>query len=129
MSAADVLDLARAAGVELSATPAGKLRWRCPGRLQDELRQTLTAHKAELIELLVGADGNPRLTLADADADEAEGRFWYPPPGTPLFFQDEAGRPCSQGEANRWTWAGASSWFRSSAYPPPPLAADLRSAG
>jgi hypothetical protein len=33
MRATDVLEAARAAGVQLSATPAGMIRWRCPGPL------------------------------------------------------------------------------------------------
>src|SRR5262245_34363025 len=35
-----------------------------------------------------GQEGEPRGTLAEADADEVEGRYWYPPPEIPLCFQD-----------------------------------------
>jgi hypothetical protein len=52
MSAAAVLEQARAAGVELSATPGGNIRWRCRGGLPDPLRRSLAAHKPEILELL-----------------------------------------------------------------------------
>jgi hypothetical protein len=52
MSAAAVLEQARAVGVELSATPEGNLRWRCRGGLPDKLRQALAAQKPALLELL-----------------------------------------------------------------------------
>jgi hypothetical protein len=128
MTAADVLDHAHAAGVELSTTPKGNLRWRCRGGLPKEVRQALAAHKAELLELLGGEEAKPHGTLAEADADEAEARYRYPPPGTPLSFGDDSGRPCSLSEALWWTWASGPSWFRVRAYLPPPVAVHYRPA-
>lgn len=49
---ATVLEQARAAGVELWTTPEGALRWRSPTPLPEDLRQSLVAHKAELLALL-----------------------------------------------------------------------------
>jgi len=60
MTLADVLKQAHAAGVELSATPTGNIRWRCPGGLPDDLRQSLAAHKPELVKLLAGAMPCPK---------------------------------------------------------------------
>jgi hypothetical protein len=65
VTAADVLAEARAAGVQLQATPGGKLRWRCPGPLPDRLRHLLVAHKAEVLEVLPEA---PPWDSAAADA-------------------------------------------------------------
>src|SRR5262245_7701988 len=59
MSAAAVLEQARAAGVELSATPRGDIRWRCRGGLPDPLRRSLAAHKPEILELLRPATACP----------------------------------------------------------------------
>jgi len=69
----------------------------------------------------LGEEVEPRGTLAEADALEAEGaaEFWYPPPEAPLYFQDVDGRPCGRSEASRWSWEGASSWFRVGSYPAP----------
>jgi hypothetical protein len=52
MTATAVLREARAAGVELSATPEGRIRWRCLGPLPEALRQQLVADKADLLLLL-----------------------------------------------------------------------------
>jgi hypothetical protein len=52
MTLAAVLAEAHAAGVELSATPEGKIRWRCPGTLPEGIRQEIVCHKAELLALL-----------------------------------------------------------------------------
>jgi hypothetical protein len=65
MIAPEVLNQARAAGVELSATPEGKLRWRRPGGLPSELRQALMAHKAEILELLGLPNGALPFNLDD----------------------------------------------------------------
>jgi hypothetical protein len=133
MTASVLLEEARTAGVELSAAPEGKLHWRCPDGLPEKLRQALAAHKPELWKLLASPipglelpagrieDGEPRSTLAEADAMEAEGlaQFYYPPVTTPVFFQDANDRPCPRAEAHLWTWAGSVSWFRAEVYPPP----------
>jgi hypothetical protein len=57
-------------------------------------------------------------TLAEA---EGMASYWYPPPGTLIFFQDADGQPCSPSEAriHLWTHAGAPSWYCASVYPPP----------
>ena len=52
MSAADVLEDARRAGVELVVTHRGTVRWRCAGPLPEDLRADLIAHKAEIVALL-----------------------------------------------------------------------------
>jgi hypothetical protein len=111
---------ARLAGLTVRAE-GGRLIVRGPRRLEAMARRLLS-RKAELLKLLPGADETPGGTLAESDADEAAGRYYYPPSGTPLYFQDEAGRPCSRGEAYLWTWEGAPSWFHVSAYPVPPIA-------
>jgi hypothetical protein len=59
MSAADVFHRARAAGVELSMTPAGNIRWRCLGGLPDDLRRSIAAHKPELLRLLDAKETKP----------------------------------------------------------------------
>jgi hypothetical protein len=59
MSAAAVLERARRQGVELSAGPDGKLRWRCPAPLDDGLRADLAAHKAALLALLAPPPAPP----------------------------------------------------------------------
>ena len=41
-----------AAGVRLRATRAGTIRWRCRGRLPDELRRAIRKHKSHLLVLL-----------------------------------------------------------------------------
>jgi hypothetical protein len=52
MSAAQVLEQARASGIVLSGR-AGRLRFEAPtGRLTPDLRQALTAHKAAILDLL-----------------------------------------------------------------------------
>lgn len=52
MSAAQVLEQARALGIVLSGA-RGKLRYEVPaGRLTMELREALTAHKAAILDLL-----------------------------------------------------------------------------
>lgn len=52
MSAAQVLEQARALGIALSGG-VGKLRYEAPaGRLTPELRQALAAHKAAILDLL-----------------------------------------------------------------------------
>jgi hypothetical protein len=89
------------------AAVADPLVWR--GTLADDAA-TAAAHDA----------------AADAadDTEEAQGRYWFPPPGLALYFQDESGRPCAAAEAHIWTWAGASSWFKVSFYPTPRVAMD-----
>jgi hypothetical protein len=52
MTAAVILEEARAAGVALSATAKGMIRWRCRGPLPDSLRAMILTHKAELLEAL-----------------------------------------------------------------------------
>jgi hypothetical protein len=52
MTAAEALEAARAAGVQLSATPEGKIRWRSRGSLPEPLRKALQAHKGELLARL-----------------------------------------------------------------------------
>ena len=54
MSPTAVLDQARQEGIELSATAEGKLRWRAPGALPDELREQLVQNKSALVLLLSG---------------------------------------------------------------------------
>jgi hypothetical protein len=70
VTAADVLRQARAANVELSATSEGKLRWRSPARLTDDLHKKLTVHKAELLELLQRPTLLPHGFVWDAAAAE-----------------------------------------------------------
>ena len=55
MNAARVLELARAAGVELAATSTGGIRWRWSRPLPETLRCELIAHKNELVPLLRAA--------------------------------------------------------------------------
>ena len=55
MTAARVLEQARAAGVELAATPTGDIRWRSTRPLSGTLRSDIVAHKAELALLLAAA--------------------------------------------------------------------------
>ena len=69
MTAAEVLRQARAAGVELSATPEGTLRWRCRGRLPEALRERLLTFKAEVLAHLRQA---PYRDAAAADTLLAE---------------------------------------------------------
>jgi hypothetical protein len=52
VTAADVLAGARARGVELTASPEGKLSWRCRGALPEDVRERLAAHKPALLDLL-----------------------------------------------------------------------------
>jgi hypothetical protein len=52
MTPTDVLDQARAAGVELWATQREKILWRCPGGLPDAIRHSLAAHKHGILGLL-----------------------------------------------------------------------------
>jgi hypothetical protein len=116
MTPAAVLEQARAADVELSATLEGNLRWRCPRGLPDDLRSALAAHKPELLQLV------PRRgTIADADTMEATGEavFWHPPAGVSVYCKDAVGRPCNPSEAVLWTYEGAVSWFKAAVYPPP----------
>jgi hypothetical protein len=51
-SATAVLEKACASGVQLSATPDGKLHWRCRGSLPEGLRGLLAEHRVELVALL-----------------------------------------------------------------------------
>lgn len=127
MDGLELLAEARRAGLTVR-TEGGRLIVRGTRRLE-AVAKCLLSRRAELLGLLAGADETRRGTHADADADEAAGSYWYPPPGTPIYFQGENGRPCSAGEARWWTWTRAPSWFRVSAYPPSPLATDLRSTG
>ena len=69
MTATAVLELARAAGVELSATPEGNLRWRCRGALPDELREALVACKGGLLKLLAAEVISPECALSQSPAD------------------------------------------------------------
>src|SRR5262245_52198916 len=52
MDAAEVRDLARQHGAELSVSPTGNLRWRAPGPLPEELRERLAQSKYALLALL-----------------------------------------------------------------------------
>jgi hypothetical protein len=52
VSVGAVLDRARAAGIELQATPDGKIRWGCQGALPADLQAGILRHKAELLVLL-----------------------------------------------------------------------------
>jgi hypothetical protein len=47
-----VLEEARRRGIELIPAPGGKLRWRCRGRLPEDFRALLLAHKQGLLNLL-----------------------------------------------------------------------------
>jgi len=63
-----VLNEVKAAGVELWPGPTGKLCWGSQGELSDCLREKLIRHKAELLEILNGANshrlGDPANGLA-----------------------------------------------------------------
>jgi hypothetical protein len=111
MTAVEFLDGLYARGVIVIAV-GNRLRWHPREALDTAEVEALRQHKPELLGLLLG-------TLAKAEADEMQGRYWWPPPGTPLFFQDLAGRPCSRGEARVWTYAGAPSWYLANVHPPP----------
>src|SRR5947208_3601555 len=52
MSAAEVLREADRRGVELWATPEGKLRWRAEGKLPADLASRISACKPDLLQLL-----------------------------------------------------------------------------
>jgi hypothetical protein len=65
--AAAALQAARAAGVELSATPNSKIRWRSPSPLPESLRQQILANRAEVLELLRDAE---LLRLAETNPAE-----------------------------------------------------------
>jgi hypothetical protein len=80
----ELLALAQYRGIELSAGPEGRLRWRCRGPLPEDLRRLLTEHKAALLELLpapwdpVEADRllqQVRTALAQAEAEHRAGRM------------------------------------------------------
>lgn len=53
MTATEVLARARQEGIDLSATPDGKLRWRSRRQLSDGLRELLVRHKAAILRLLI----------------------------------------------------------------------------
>jgi hypothetical protein len=98
-----------------------------PSRLTDPFRQAIIAWKAELLELLraerpvAAAAGHAgRRSLADADRLDVQGAaaLWHGPAGVPIYFQDEAGRPCERSAAFRWTYEGAPSWYCTERYPP-----------
>jgi hypothetical protein len=111
MTAAELLDDLDSRGITVIAV-GNRLRWHPREALDTAEVEALRQHKPELLGLLRG-------TLAEAEADEMQGRYWWPPPGTPLFFQDSAGRPRSRGEARMWTYTGAPSWYFANVYPPP----------
>lgn len=60
MSANAILEEARHLGIELSATDAGKLRWRSLGPIPDDLRQRIAAHKGDLISKLIPVGASKR---------------------------------------------------------------------
>ena len=102
MSAAAVLEQARAAGVELSATSEGNLRWRCLGGLPDDLRRTLAAHKPELLKLLAANEPDP------AGWDEEARELIQ-------FFEDSRPRlPTSPFRLTRWLFVeNPPGWYES----------------
>ena len=53
MTPSEVLAECSRRGVELSATPAGAVRWRCRGTLPEDLRQAIQENKIGLLALLV----------------------------------------------------------------------------
>jgi hypothetical protein len=79
LTAATVLQQARAAAVELSATPDGKLRWRSRGPLPERLGERLAEQKAELLELLA----DEAFTLAALEA------HWGLPSGSLALYTPE----------------------------------------
>jgi hypothetical protein len=92
MTAADILDRARAAGVELFAT-AGRLRWRCRGQLPDELRQLLQANKTAVLRLLDWDQVEAERLLADLRATVeriARQGFGGKPPASFLALAEDA---------------------------------------
>jgi hypothetical protein len=62
----EILEQARCRGIELSVSPEGNLRCRSRGPLPVDLRQTLVAHKAELLKLLRSASRPAALDPDDA---------------------------------------------------------------
>jgi hypothetical protein len=134
MGGMNLLSQARQAGLTVRAE-GDRLIVSGPATLE-ALAEQLLAEKPAVMKALAdetSANGpafvqpinatEPFGTLADADADEAEGRYSYPLAETPLYFLDDSGRCCTPGEARWWTWAGAPSWFRVTVYPIPTLAA------
>jgi hypothetical protein len=69
MTAATVLEHARAAGVRLLATPEGMIHWRGPGPLPEALRQAMALHKGELLALLAGDQVQDRRPARAAATD------------------------------------------------------------
>jgi hypothetical protein len=102
MSAADVFHRARAAGVELSMTPAGNIRWRCLGGLPDDLRRSIAAHKQELLRLLDAKETKP----ADWDAESWE---------LIRFFQESRPRlPTAPFRLTPWLYVeNPAGWYKS----------------
>jgi hypothetical protein len=119
MEGLSLLAEARAAGLTLWVD-GDRLIIRGP-RSQEALVKRLLSRKAEIIRALEAqrSTSGPAGSLADADADEAEGRYWYPPPGTPLYFADESGRPSERSVAYMWTFEGSRTWYFAKGYPPP----------
>jgi hypothetical protein len=64
MTATTLLHEARAAGVTLTATADGKLRWRCRGPLPADLGSALAAHRPQLLALLTWNQGDPDRLVA-----------------------------------------------------------------
>jgi len=52
MSASDLLTRAQALGAHLWVEEGEALRWRCPGGLPADLKESLVAHKKGLLEVL-----------------------------------------------------------------------------
>jgi hypothetical protein len=42
-----------------------------------------------------------------------------PPAGAPLYYADEASKPCGPADCARWTWEGAPRWYDAAEHPPP----------
>ena len=84
MTAGTVLQQARAAGVELSATPEGNLRWRFPTSLNDDLRHLLAVHKVDLVALLASWNQSEADGLIDEALRRLDARGW---PSDPMVRQ------------------------------------------
>ena len=99
-----------AAGVRLRATRAGTIRWRCRGRLPDELRRAIRKHKERLLVLLRRP---PPPELAAAIERHRQGA------GPPVWVTTGRGQvlPCDGPEkvpadAILWTTEGDAAWNR-----------------
>src|SRR5205085_1988424 len=49
-----------------------------------------------------------------------EARKPEPPPGVPLYYEDQRHRACARNQAFYWTWAGAGQWYSVVDHPLPP---------